>query len=66
MTKRTTQQINRAALNGHPRWCPKCQQMVSTHRGKFAKHGRTDAKTFECPASGQSVKAAQAAAQPVG
>jgi len=51
VTKRQTQQINRAALSGRPRLCPVCQKMVATSRGRFNTHG-----TPPCTGSGQKVK----------
>ena len=57
MAKRTTQQINRASISGHPRYCSVCKQMVSTHKGKFARHGTTGPYT-ECPNSGKAVEQA--------
>ena len=48
MVRRVKQQINRAALAGHNRYCALCKRMVSTHKGKYAQHG-------DCPNSGEKV-----------
>jgi hypothetical protein len=52
-TKRTTQQVSRAALSGHPRLCPICQQMVGTKSKRFNRHGTS---AGECAGSGQMVE----------
>jgi|WetSurMetagenome_2_1015567.scaffolds.fasta_scaffold239523_5 hypothetical protein len=57
MPKRVKQQINRAALAGHPRYCSICKKMISTSKGKFARHGTTGPYS-ECPNSGKAVEQA--------
>jgi len=56
--KRTTQQIDRAGLNGRRRWCPSCQEMIGTQRGRFNQHGSTmPGKEVYCRMSGEKVGA---------
>ncbi len=62
--KRSTQTQFITTVGGRRRWCAVCGQMVSTQKGRFVQHGRTDQPTFICPTSGKSVK--QATTEAVG